>query len=720
MKNDKKMSCRTYNLTRFDCIRATAGRFNYQSDKYNQTTATSEKIVVTYVADNSFEVKQDAEKQITVTFDAPVKALTRDDVVINRLYKGFELPVLVNKVTLAEDGMSATVTLFTALLDKNEYVVNIAGYEATDLTASIGEPVEVLLFVDEKTKNDPGELVYIDGVSNVVELGFRLIDANGVDVTETAKKNGTLFVTAEVSPEYKYFVTDNTIWFADENVEVVVNAEFQVYDNVTGTLVSPAKGQKLFISQKEADAQVIGVVDWKIGGTWDEPKKSLPLDETATLELKLGLTKGDPLPIDAENMLGFTVGKTTGWIRFEELNANVAAMDGNVIKYFKQDVAKILVYYCYEEVDGTLVELPLYQVNAQAKAAKKLATANLSQQTLTIGTVAGDENENFDKATITISAKDNYTNDFSAYKVEVTGNDDKTKAVLLADPTAVVVGTNTIDFYGAKLKAATEGTPATAQLNFKVTITAGDVKIEKTVTVVYKSEGTVLTKRIEANGFGVDVARTAKDDASKVEKTATFTVYQYSNGIKVDTVNVEKFDANNITDGTFYFKVTKDNKDITDSADISVENGVITLKFSGVGDDNVVTYALGAGNYAVTLFEGDVVNGKPYPRPVSGASAVGAVTCNVGSYGAADLLVERLEIADLANADDAVIQAAVRDAFSIKNAQNAEATKDAALYTVDYEVTDRYVYVKSFTFLDEVGTNEYAKYTVQVNRAILN
>ncbi len=668
----------------------------YQSEKYDQTTATSEKIVVTYVADNSFEVKQDTVKTFTVTFDAPVKAL--GEVTVNRLYKGFELPAVVKKAELAEDGMSATVEMYAALKNNEEYAITVAGYETYTLTASAGTPVEVLLYNNADNKYADAELVYLDGVNNLVDISYRLIDAKGVDVTDVAKTSGTLFLTAETDEAGNYFVTDDKIWFTDEGIDVTVSAEFQMYDN-EGNLLTPAKGQKTFVSLNKPPVEVLGIADWKVGGDWDNKKQSLPLDETAAIALKVKLSEGDPVEVNADANVVLD-----GYIKLEELNPETAALDGFNIVYFKQGTAKILVYYCYTDGSGNAEELPLYQLNVTAKAATKLQSFAVDKASVNVGTVA-----TYDEGVVTVSAKTNHGGDCEGFTVAVEGIDDASKAAVTAG--GAVVDGNKVKFYGSILKAANSN-KAAAQMTFKVKVTKGDVTLEKNVTVVYKSRGEEGTEyiRVEANGFGVDVARTAKDDNTKAAKTGTFTVYQYSNGIKVGTVDVEAYDADSITAGTYYFKVTKDGKDITDK--VSSAGSVVTVEFSGVNaeDKNAVTYDLGAGNYAISLYEVVTISGKPYARLVNGATAAGAVTCNPGSYS----YVGRSDNETLNGADD---DASIFAMFKFKNAQGGDTL--AADYTVQADKSaDNYVYVTSITFYDDLGDGATAKYVVPVGVAL--
>ncbi len=674
--------------------------FNYQSDKYTQTTATSEKIVVTYVADNTFEVEQKTVKTFDVKFDAPVKAV--GDVVVNRLYKGFELPALVKSVKLADDGMSATVEMFTALKNNEEYAITVAGYETYTLTASAGDPVEVLIYVDDKEIGKEAELIYIDG--NPVTLKYRLIDAKGVDVTDVA--GGTvLFNAKEYSTDGSYYVSVDQMWFAKEGVDIEVVADYQsgVYEN--GVQIAPAKGSKLFYSMKKEPVQIVGLADWKIAGKddWSDAKKTIAFGDTATLAVKIKLTEGDPvLPSELASK------GLTGNISFQEINPEIAALSGSNIVFFKQGVAKILVFYNYTE-NGVLVELPIAQINAEATAPVALQSMALSTQMITLGTVAG-----YDTAEIAVTAKNNYGGDYTPNKITIEGVDDNSKAALgdgsEAKPLAYAIVDGKITLTGSKLKANTPNQPDTVQLTFKVKV---DDKLEQNVSVLLKSKGAPGTEyiQLEANGFGVDVARTA---SSTGVKTGSFTVYKYSNGIKVDTQEVQRYDANNITADAYYFKVTKDGNDIT-SKITNFADGVVSFEFSGTKTENghtVVDYTdFGAGNYVFTLYKGVAVKTTTGTTAIAVQqnTAVGAVTCNVGAYGNAVRVKDTLG----GLTDDP----GIRSAFSVKNTKGEETDSVFTVKTGD--PTDKYVYVESFTFYDTLEGDVKAAYTVPVGIALM-
>jgi len=664
----------------------------YQSEKYNATTATSDVVTVTFATTNTFEVKQDTVTTFTVKFDTAVKNV--GDVTVNRLYKGFEIPALVKSVKLADDGMSASVEMFTALKNNDEYAITIAGYETYKLTASAGDPVEVLIYVDEKEIGKAAELIYIDG--NPVSLKYKLIDAKGVDVTDVA--GGTvLFNAKEYSTDGSYYVSADQMWFAKEGVDIEVVADYQSGRYENGVQLAPAKGEKAFYSMKKEPAMVAGLADWKIAGVkddWSDKAQTVAFGEAATLAVKVKLTEGDPV------VAGHMGSVLDGYITFQELNPEVAALSGSNIVYFKQGVAKILVYYNYTE-NGAPVELPIAQINAEATAAKALQSMALSTQMITLGTEDG-----YDEATITVTAKNNYGGDYAVSNANVTieGVDDNSKAALQADAYSIAAD-GKITLKGYELKANTPNQPATVQLTFKVKV---DGKLEQNVTVLLKSRGAVGTEyiQLEAEGFGVDVARTASSTAAK---TGSFTVYKYSNGIKVGTQEVLPYDANNITANAYYFKVTKDGNDVTAKVASNVA-GKVTLNFSSL-DGGVVKYTdFGAGNYVFTLYKGVAVGNNAIA--VQQNTAVGAVTCNVGAYGNA------VRVKDTLAGDTS--DAALRAAFSIKNTKGEETT---SAFTVKATGADdanmKYVYVESFTFSDDLGDGAVAQYTVNVGVALM-
>ena len=620
---------------------------------------------------------------------------------VNRLYKGFEIPVLVKTAKLADDGMSASVELYTALKNNEAYVINVPGYDAYTLTASAGDPVEVLIYVDDKAIGTDAELVELKDTT--VPLKYRLIDAKGVDVTDVAG-GVVLFNAKDYSTDGSYYVSADQMWFAKEDVEVVVTADYQSGRYENGVQVAPAKGEKLFYSVKKEATQVVGLADWKIAGKddWSDKKQSVPFGEAASLAVKVKLTEGDPVVATSMGQV------LDGYITFQELNPEVAALSGSNIVFFKQGVAKILVYYNYQDGNGNLVELPIAQITPEATAPKALQSMDIDRKMITLGTVDG-----YDEATIVVSAKNNYGEAYGVSNENVTieGVDNNSKAALVAEgenKSYDIAADGKITLYGFELQQNTPNKPATIQLTFKVKV---DGKLEQTLTVLLKSRGAEGTEYIQiaADGFGVNVARTVD---SKDAKTGSFTVYKYSNGVQVGTQELHQYDANNVTADAFYFKVTKYGTDVTSKV-ASYDNGKVVINFSSV-DKNVVKYTdFGAGNYVFTLYKGVAVGANTIA--VQQSSAAGAVTCNVGAYGSA------VRVKDSLNGDTS--DTAIRAAFSIKDTKGNESQATYAVKATGADDANmKYVYVESITFYDDVTVGDVtakAEYTVPVGVALL-
>ena len=669
----------------------------YQSSKYTQTTATSDMVVVIVEGENTFTAKQDTVTKFTINFEnkvAKLGAVTVDRIFVNGDVT-FPLEAAVKSATLAKDGMSATVEMFSALADKTLYNIYVEGFEeAFPLTASQGAPETIKIYVDAKNVKDPAELVAVNAAP--IELKYALYDANEVDVTEVAT-GSVLFTPAKYATDGSYYVNGDgktgQIWFAKEDVEVDVVAEYQTGKYENGQPVGNKKTTKTFISYKEAPVTVVGLADYKIAGTkadWSDAAKTVPFGKTATLDLLITLSKtADGKPVAPSAI-------PNGAIVVEEVTPNVAALNGNNVVFFQKNVdAKFVVYHVYN--DGTKdVKNALGIVTVKATDAVALSSISLDATGFTLGTVAG-----FDDKTVTVKGKDNYGADMAVTAVTLEGLDDNSKKALAATGAVTTTG-GKIYLSGAEMLGAIANASA-AQFTFKVKAT-DTISTTLSVTVKKPVEGSTYIS-IEADGFGKDIARTVKDANTKAAKVGKFTVYTMSNGVTTGIVtDLAKYNKDAVSAGKYYFTVQKDGKDVTDKVDVA--NGVVTINFSGTKDEaatsggKIVTYDLGAGNYVFTLFKGVQAGDKAVGVQQNVAS--GAVTCNLGAYGAAVKAKETVT-------DDSA--ATIRAALTIKDTAGNDAT---SFYTVQSETAGNYVYVTSVTFYDEVATDVYAKYVVPV------
>jgi len=622
---------------------------------------------------------------------------------VTRLYptanNTYEYPQATKLPVLAKDGMSATVELYGNLADKTKYVVTLEGYEPLTFTASVGDPTSIVLSASDKEFTP-----FVTVSEQPSKIYYTLYDANGVDVTSVA--TGTVLFSADTfSTDGSYYVSNDTIWFSKADVLVNVIADYQSGKYENGVQVGCFKSSPIsFYSTAVVPTEVVGVEAYTITG-WTNPATSVPFGEKTlpNLEVKIDLSKGDS--VVAKN--GGSV--LNGTITYEELTPDVAALSGSDIIFFKQGVAKFIVNYV-TVVNGTENVLPIGVATVEAKAPRALNTIKLDQTAITLGTV-----DNYDSTTITVTAKDIYNADWNMTSVTVEGVDDNSKAAMAGVDYTTTKGKIVLD--GSAMIAAVSNNPNTVQLTFKVKV---DNKLEQNFTVLVKNPGATGTEyiNIEKSGLDTNIARTLD---SKNVKTASFTVFQMSNGVKVGAEKLEKYNASSVSAGAYYFTVTKDGSDITNNANVDVSamaDGKVTLNFSNTlktfnGTDkdenavsgNYVEYGLGAGNYVFTLYKGVQVGDKVIG--VQQRSVAGAVTCNQGAYSSAVKLTDSVKSLD---------DKSIREAFSIKDTKNKEAT---SVYSVDVvDTAAGYVYVKSITFYDDLGNGQYAPYTVNIGTSL--
>jgi hypothetical protein len=669
----------------------------YQSDKYNQATATSDKIVVTFVADKTFEVKQDTVTKFTMTFASPLKAL--GNVTVDRVFKSGSVDTTfaaaVKEVKLAEDGMSATVEMFGALANNTDYIINVDGFEAYTLTASQGAPERLAIYVDAKNVADAAELVAV--TAEPATLKVALYDAKGVDVTSVMSSDASVMFTSETySTDGSYYVNDNQIWFSKELVEVKVIAQYNSGKWENGEQVGCFSGEKVFMSYTKAPVTIVGVADYKIAGAWDkDAAKYVPLNKPATLALKLKLSEGDPKEV-VDNTV--TVDGVVYTISYETVTPNVAALNGNSVIFFKQGTAQFVVYASYTS-NGNVVKDAIGMVSVEAKAAEGFGSATLDKTSDLISTIAP-----YNVAEFKVTAKTNYTADYTLTKeLKVEGADQNAKDA--AANGGVTVEGNVVKVNGTIVLANLNKTTATLTYKVKVEDTQ-----ELTFTVTVKKPDVDKTYiSVVADGFGGNIARTVD---SKDAKVGSFTVYKMSNGVKAGVQALEVYNKDAVSAGAYYFTVTKDGKDVTANVDkAALSAGKVVINFSTTEastaiSGSTVKYDLGAGNYVFTLYKGVAAGTKAVA--VQQQSVAGTVTLATGSYGAAVKVAE-----SVTGTSDAELRAA----FAVKDTKGNDA-KDKPFSVKATKTAADYVFVESFTFYDEVATGVYAAYDVAVGYAL--
>lgn len=676
----------------------------YQSNKYNQTTATSDKVVVT-LEDSSFEVAQKTVNTFDIKFDAAVKAL--GTVEVTRLVEAngetYEYPMVVKSATLAKDGKSAAVVLFSNLQDKVNYVVKVTGYDPYTLTASAGAPATMTL----SAKADSISPFVTAGTPATIE--YRLYDAKGVDVT--TGKETILFNVKEYSTDGSYYVAGNQIWFAKAGLSTTVVAEYQSGNFVDGQQVGNVPATFDFVSVDKAPVTLKGVASATLYNAKDEDTKSLsfPQGDFAKLAVKIALSEGDPTEVKAND----TAIQGVGSITFETVTPEIAALDLNTMQViaFNQGTATIIVNLVTLDAQSNPVTTPIGVVYVTVQAKRALSNVTVDKALVTVGDAT-----NFSTATIGLAAKDQYGVDVTINSVAFDGANDAAKAAISAGGVWFDEGKINVD--GQVLANALTNGANAVQLSF-----TAKVNNDKTVTfavLVKKAVDDANTNyiAIEAGGSFGEVARTAD---SKDAKAATFSVFKMNNGVKVGKQTIEAYPAPGVkaVAGNYYYKVTKNGNDVTQNVQLTDVN-TVTINFSGYEENpvevsgsalDVVSYDMGAGSYVFSLFKAMPTSGDPVL--VQQQSANGVATVNPGSYSPAVRLEEKVLDADS--------DAALRACFSVKDTKGNEAA--TPYFTVDKDNSaSGYVFVRSITFYEDVtgkdGVAAFAKYTVNVGVAL--
>lgn len=678
----------------------------YQSDKHPEATAKSEPVKVTVNNNVTFDVKQTTTKKFTINFDSVVKTLNTADITVTRLFETaamtYEYPQVVNKVELAKDGKSASVEVFSDFVNGVNYSIKVTGFEPVIMKASVGTPATMTL----SAKND-GTIDPFIVAGKESEIFYRLYDANGVDVT-SAFNETVIFNVKEYSTDGSYYVAGNKICFLKDGLTTTVTAEYQGrFEN--GVQVGKVSQSFDFISVAEAKAVFGGVASATVTD-WKNPTLEIPFDDFASLKIKVQDSAKNVYDV-VNGVLFDKDGKavdTFGTVSFDDVTPNVAALNKDTMEVvkFKQGTATFVVNLVK---DGK--HTPVGSVSVVIKPSRALSTVAVDKSVVTVGTVEG-----YDKESFKLILKDQYGADCKLTAYEVKG------ANALADGVksgiSVDTASKTVTIKGSEMQSALD------IKNDKGEVTGQASAVQLTYTIkVNKSKDvsfSVLVKRqgdnpnanyvvLENSAFG-DIARKTGEAADMAAKSVTVTAFVMSNGIKIDELEVSKYDENKISNNQYYFKVTKNGADVTASDLITVSGGSVTINFSDVKTNDavsgsVVTYnELGAGNYVVALYKGMDTGSKVVP--VQQQYVAGVATLNPGSY----TLVSR--ISETYDKD-------ILKCFSFKNTKG-EDVKEGALYTVKATKASAYTYVESVTFYDKVATDVYAEYTVNIGVSLKN
>ena len=428
---------------------------------------------------------------------------------------------------------------------------------------------------------------------------------------------------------------------------------------------------------------------------------TVPYGDTVRLDIKIKTSadKEAKAVVSGDEVNG-------GIISFETASPNVAAIDADRNLYlFKEGTATILVNWTTTDASGNVKTEPIAAIPVTITEARKLTSLTLSSATVTVGTVEGFDTEN-----LTINAKDKYGDEVAVTKVEVTGVNALAKEVVAG---VEEDDTKNLVLNGATLKGALKNGTTAVQLTFTVKVNDA---MTTNLTVLVKAKG---ADGATQPGFAITDGKfenVERNVDSKNVKGVTITAFKMNNGIKVGYTEIAKaVKAEDATVGNYYVKIKKNNVDVTDNKSITVTGSTISIDFTATKTENtynVVDYGLGAGTYVVELYKCTEQGGKKVLAKQN-PTLSGTATKSGATYSSATRIAETAEL----KGGEVTLEDALLKCFTIKNTKGADA---AAPFTVDMlgNADAGYVYVKSFTFYDDLGDGSYAAYNVPVNTSV--
>ena len=693
----------------------------YQSKTYDQATAVSDLVTVTFVVDNTFDVQQNNATQYTLKFAAPVKALATSDVtMVKRLALAtgnYDYPQAVKSVKLADDGMSATVTLFGTLVNNGKYIISVKGYEDLEFTASLGHPTSMTIAAKDA----------LDGVvlttGKPTEILVKFYDENGVEVTPDSPT--VIFRLETRATDGSYYLAGKNLTIKKEGVEAVVIAEYQGRIE-NGKRVGQLDTKASFFAVAQAPV-VVKDIAGKTLTDWNNPSMTMRLN-SGSKKLQVKLTMTDGTTTDGLSYNGVTKdGKYQ--VTFTALDPSYAVISttGDVTA-FKTGTARFYVNLNEKGTNGLFNAAnayPIAVVEVKIDAKETFAYTTLDNTSLTLGTSPADAS--FHTGKVTLAGVDSYGAAWpitSGVTVKCTTDGFKAQDFDAAFNVTYANDKADINVDAAKILAEltkNNAAPAdgeAAMLFFSATYNNYTVEFSVMIQVPGATDGNYI--QIVTSGDNIDALR-INEKNKEAAKTVSFEVFEMNNAVKVGKLNFTEYnaDASAVTEGTYCYKVTKDGKDVAADYVKFVDNKV-TVTLSGKDKNGNVSYdGVGAGTYEFALYR-CYDSGKNAVLVQEYSSIVNVYVSDAGSYYVAGDLVSN----KVANADDDM---AILKCFNINDRnnkpvikdgkKNAEAKFDSFVVTKTAVADAGYVYVEKITFFESVG-DANVPYVVNVDTVL--
>ncbi len=687
--------------------------YTYQSDVYTQATATSNKVVFT-VGEATFDVAQKSATQFTINFAAPVKALATSDVtMVKRLELAtgnYDYPQAVKTVKLADDGMSADVTLFAGLTHNSKYIISVNGYEDLPFTASLGNPTRIEISAKDALG---GEVLTTNKPAEILVTYF---DEKGVEVTPA---NPTVIFRLETrSTDGSFYLAGKNLTIKKEGVAATVIAEYQGRIE-NGKRVGQLDTQRTFVAVAQAPV-VVKSLAGKTLTDWNNPSMTMRLNSGAK-KLWVKFSKTDNTTTDA---LSFNSTFDNYKVTFTALDPSIAVIANNgEITAFKTGNASFYVNLAEKQSNGTWGDAtPVAVVDVTVQAKETFAYTTIDNNgSITVGTATG-----FNTGKFTLAGVDSYGQAWpitSGVTLKCTtdgfAEQDFASAVTVsyADNKANI-NVNASDILAVlTAKNAAPNAGEAAILFFSATYNKYVVDFSVMIQVPGAADGNYI--QVVASTDNIDALRVdewQKDGA----KSISFEVFEMNNGVKVDTLDFVAYpaSASAVSEGTYCYKVTKDGKDVTSA--VKAGNKVtVDLSYNEADANGVsVVKYLGDGTYEFALFQ-CYGTGENAVLVQEYSNVVNVYVSDAGSYYVAGDLVNN-KVA--AATDDAILACFnINDRSNkpvLKNGvKNADCKYDSFVVTKTAVAEAGYVYVEKITFYESLGDANVA-YVVNVDTVL--
>ncbi len=589
------------------------------------------------IADDSVELKQTTATKFVVNFGSATE-IGLGDVAVDILIKGvdgvYKDACLVKDVKMAEDKKSAVVEMFYEFEDCVDYEVTVKGFETVTMTASNGTPAKAVLYANKDDINDRKVLVGTDA-----PIYFKLYDANDVEV-ETGSES------ANVEYHIKYANTDyetagNTLFFNEVGDRAVVNIVYHTYDydNVTGAEKGAFTSSAFtFVGVEKTAVFTKGINNYSVNGEeWRGANKNIvKMDDSGKwLQVKILLTDGKERTIDQWDAPLVAKDDVTllGNVKFTSLNEDVLGIykgtrteNGKDLDCYsldprKQGIANVKVSYV-TNVNGVDVEtnIATVAVKVSDKKAMNVVTPWATSTTIATNPVETTGSANFRNQTFGFTVKDQYGDDYGAYKIN------SIKGASNLSITALEKGAITNNGKTFTLNDAVFGDVLLANNkdskggSFFFNIEVQDYVNYGTKTFTFTVNARIVPKDAKTTLFidvKSDILNQAGGNAARIQtndgnnnnermKNATFTVYEMYNGAKVNEVVLEgrKGAVNPVTNGYYYelkrngSALVRDKQDSDKEFDLDkkIEHSTVSVAESGNGQAVTVNFN-GIKNY---------------------------------------------------------------------------------------------------------------------------